>query len=139
MMSRARPCSTRIRGSTCRWRPFQRATPRRSQVPPIVAVEAEACCEGGVTCGGEGHRVASPAFRSFSEDTQNPGSTVTLTKPTGTVDNDIVLHCINYSSSVSSVPSGFTLKVDGGGSGGYFTRVYWKRASSEPTSWQYTF
>jgi hypothetical protein len=92
------------------------------------------------------------AYRSRSDTTHAgapAGSTITLTKPTGTTDGDYLLLIfeIAYGTNglaVSSNPPGWTLfgwsgpVANGSGTYGY-TLVYGKSASSEPASWDWVF
>lgn len=78
--------------------------------------------------------VASTAFGSRS--------TLTLSKPTGTADGELLVAVVGLgtnSSVVSSVPSGWTATAGSPASVSLVTNVYvyWKLASSEGASWDW--
>ena len=84
------------------------------------------------------------AFRAFSTDNIQSGDTLTLPKPTGAVDNDILLAGI-YSDlgNITTVPTGWVLVPDcdisTAAAPGVDGNVYRKVASSEGASWDWTF
>lgn len=79
------------------------------------------------------------AYRSSTTAGGGTGTSVTLTKPAGTVDNDILI-AVLYREIASgwTPPAGWTQLCDltsaDGGSSEYLT-VYWKRAASEGASY----
>jgi hypothetical protein len=84
------------------------------------------------------------AFRATAQDTETTGTSVVISKPTGTVDNDVMIAVIYLeSSAVVTPPSGWTefasgdLMADTNPHKGY---AYWKRAASEGSSytWSWT-
>lgn len=64
-------------------------------------------------------------------------STLTLTKPTGTVDGDLLIAIVADEGSDSTPPSGWTLIKLQSVSGPVSALVYSKIASSEPASWDW--
>lgn len=81
------------------------------------------------------------AFRAIA--TNNPsGAAVNtnISKPTGTVDNDIMLACVYVETDVAvTAPAGWTLICDLDHTVANFDMwVYWKRASSEGTTYSFT-
>ncbi len=80
-----------------------------------------------------------PTFRS-SSNVAASASSVTLNKPTGTVDGDYLLAAFLISSgaSVSAVPSGWTQDYTTAIGGAQRFYVYKKLASGEPASWSWT-
>jgi len=91
------------------------------------------------------------AFRAIASTAYSAKTNTTVSKPTGTVDGDIMLATLMAGSSVSQAatlavtpPAGWTLlgttvsqTQGGGGFHGAFY-VYWKRASSEGASYDFT-
>jgi hypothetical protein len=90
--------------------------------------------------------VANPAFTARTETYVNVSSTttpfdITVTKPTGTVDGDILFCWLGFratGSAIDSVPSGWILL---GSYSGEYDRyyLYYKIAASEPASWVWSF
>lgn len=81
------------------------------------------------------------ALRAVTTAGGGSGGNLTVTKPTGTVDNDIVLigGYEEISGSAFTLPSGFawhTTAIEISNGGGW-NRVAWKRASSEGASWTF--
>jgi len=81
------------------------------------------------------------------EDTQSTdyatGTSHTVTKPTGTVEGDLLIltfHVTNNSSSTNTVPTGFVPLFNGHGTANYRSSgIYWKLATdSEPTDYTVT-
>jgi len=72
-----------------------------------------------------------------SETAFGEKSTVTVTKPTGTVDDDLLIVAIYHEDrTVNSVPSGWGT-VQTGSSGDAAMTVYWKVADTEGASWNW--
>lgn len=84
--------------------------------------------------------MAAPAFRAaaYAGDASTPYRDVTVTKPTGTVENDILIGVMqvgNSSGSVSTPPSGWT-QITTDSNTGQTCIAFWKRAGgSEPASY----
>ena len=68
------------------------------------------------------------------------GATLTVSKPAGTVDGDLLVVCIitPANETISSVPSGWTLITEEQVGANGWNRAYWKIAASEGASWQWT-
>ena len=84
--------------------------------------------------------MASPAFRSASSGGEATGTGITLTAPSGIVNNDILLAFIYKENTADAItyPSGFTEKTTVTQPATLFKcYLAWKRASSE--SGDYTF
>ena len=80
------------------------------------------------------------AFRAASTlDDANVADT-TLTKPTGTVDNDILIAVLKTDDNVAvTAPAGWTLLRNTDSPGQLTDQdAYWKRASGEGASWTWT-
>ena len=88
--------------------------------------------------------MAAPVFRTFASAGNGIGTSVTVVKPSGTVENDILLACL-YLENQEAVtpPSGFAELTGAGGTQvgytpDYDVHIFWKRAgASEPAN--YTF
>jgi hypothetical protein len=84
------------------------------------------------------------AFRAASSQVSFTGSTMVVTKPTGTVDDDLlfaVLYIESGTVTVTGVPAGWTLINNGfqaNSTGPFRSYVYTKRASGEGASWTWT-
>lgn len=83
------------------------------------------------------------AFRaaSTSETGASGATSITLSKPTGTLDNDVMVALIAIRDKTVTItaPSGWTLhRSDSHPSATLRTLVYWKRASSEGSTYQWT-
>jgi hypothetical protein len=82
------------------------------------------------------------AYRSSSQQGNATGGALTVTRPTGTADGDILIviaYLENGSNTWSSVGAGFTLVDERvNASSGFAASVWIKRAASEPTSWTWT-
>lgn len=83
------------------------------------------------------------AYRASTSAGNASGGAVTVNKPTGTVDGDLILVAAYLESDTntwSSVGSGFntsaSLTVDN--TGIFQLQAWWKIASSEPASWTWT-
>ena len=88
--------------------------------------------------------MASPAFRSSTIPGSGSSAGITITKPTGVVDNDILV-CFAYFESDAAItpPSGWTQKLlNEQNAGGEDHRLYcwWHRAASDGASyaWSWT-
>jgi hypothetical protein len=79
-------------------------------------------------------------IETTSGPTAGTTTELTLTKPTGTADGNLLVACIASSTNftVSAAPSGWTLDEDAKGQTPGII-VYWKIASSEGASWTWTF
>jgi hypothetical protein len=83
------------------------------------------------------------AFRAVGPGAGNvSGGALTVTKPTGTLDGDLII-VVGYletaSNTWASVGSGFVLARAAQAEGTEFTlSVWWKIASGEPASWTWT-
>lgn len=82
-------------------------------------------------------------FRSFTSGEYLTVTTWSPTKPSGVIDNDLLIVILavgSAGSTVNTVPTGWTLATprvdDGTDQNVYF---YWKLASSEPASWDWVF
>jgi hypothetical protein len=81
------------------------------------------------------------AYRASTAQGDSSGAGLTVTKPAGTVDGDIIIvnaYLELSSNTWSSVGSGFTLLKTNTVSGEFTETIWWKRASSEPASWTWT-
>ena len=84
--------------------------------------------------------MAAPAFRAETNGGNSGATSLLLTKPTGTVENDILLFCINKENqNAFTWPSGFVqkqeVKADPGGTENHLA-VAWKRAGgAEPSDY----
>lgn len=81
------------------------------------------------------------AVQTVSTATFATNATFTGSRPTGTQDGDLLVAIIanEGGQTVSSVPSGWVLVEETSELNGDFVRIYWKEASSEPASWNWTF
>lgn len=81
-------------------------------------------------------------YASQASVTPTSGTTITVSKPTGTVDGDVLIAMISVrasSSSTITAPSGWTLVGSAGTASSTRTAVYYRVAgTSEPTSYQWT-
>lgn len=82
-------------------------------------------------------------YRASTSQGNASGSALTVTKPTGTVDGDLIVVVAYLESDTNtwaSVGSGFNtsgpLTIDN--TGAFQLQVWWKWASSEPASWTWT-
>lgn len=83
------------------------------------------------------------AFRQVSTQGDASGAAITVTKPTGTVDGDLILvvaYLETDTNSWSSVGAGFNVWAAAGkaNTGAFLMQVWWKIAASEPASWTWT-
>lgn len=79
-------------------------------------------------------------IRGFTISNGVAGTTATGSLPNGTVDNDLLVATIrSVTGTITAVPSGWTLALDTPltATAGYI-RTYYKIASSEPSSWDWT-
>jgi len=84
--------------------------------------------------------MASPAYRASTNVAGSAAANLTLTKPTGTVDNDILIAVIGKDDNVDpTAPTGWTLLASGKPVAANACYIYWKRAASEGASWVWTF
>ena len=81
------------------------------------------------------------AFRAMTTAGDATAANLTLTKPTGTVDNDILIAWITKETTTTpGIPTGWTLIPNQAGvANSRSCHKYWKRASSEGASWTWTF
>jgi len=86
--------------------------------------------------------VAAPAYRSAGLPTLNTTTTsVTITKPTGTVSGDLLIACVTNGSAnaaPSSVPSGWALLVGQGGTTWWGGIYYLVAGGSEPADYTWS-
>lgn len=85
--------------------------------------------------------MAAPVFRAITAYTTFTGQNVVVNKPAGVVDGDFMLVYLRQDGTVSgwnSVPSGWT-ELSGSpfidGNNRHRFAIFWKIASSEPSSW----
>lgn len=82
------------------------------------------------------------SFRSVSAGVGNSsGSTLTISKPSGTTDGDLLIAIFYLESDTntwSSVPSGWQTGPTIANAGEFKLHLFWKIASSEPASWNWT-
>lgn len=82
------------------------------------------------------------AFRQSSNQGNASGAGLTVTKPTGTVDGDLIIvvaYLETGTNTWSSVGAGFTRVAQTPEAGTEFTvQMWWKWASGEPASWTWT-
>lgn len=85
--------------------------------------------------------MASPVCRTpASTAGAASAANLTINRPTGTVDGDILLAGISKDNTATvTAPSGWTEILSPEISNSYYSSVWWKRAASEPTSWTWTF
>lgn len=79
-------------------------------------------------------------YRASSGNGNSSATSITVTKPTGTLDGDLLVVGI-YTESPNGItpPAGWTLAVSHAHSGGNFSLfVFWKIASSEGASWVFS-
>lgn len=88
--------------------------------------------------------MAIPVFRALTSGGDSSGTSLTVNRPTGTADNDILIVVI-YAETTSTISAtGWTADTSAGGTNAngaatdFVLRVFWKRASSEPASWSFT-
>lgn len=80
----------------------------------------------------------SPTYRSSSTQAGGAGTTVTLTVPTGTQYNDLLLAGIyTDNATIGTVPAGYTQILQIAATGFWLT-LYWKRAAAESGSYVWT-
>lgn len=76
----------------------------------------------------------SPTYRAASTQAGGAGTTVTLTVPTGTQYNDLMLAGIyTDNATIGTVPTGYTQMLQIAATGFWLT-LYWKRAAIESGS-----
>jgi hypothetical protein len=80
------------------------------------------------------------AFRTLTTQGAASGAALTVTKPTGTIDGDIIIViCYLETDTNSWTPdSGFTLAQTTINTGKFRQDIFWKRASGEGASWTFT-
>jgi hypothetical protein len=83
---------------------------------------------------------ATIAFRNASNAWAGPGTSLTINKPAGVVDNDVMLlvFYIENTTLVPSVAGTWTLLDNIANGTNYNTYVYYRRASAEPASYAIT-
>ncbi len=85
--------------------------------------------------------MAAPAFRSSASTGGASGNGITVTKPTGVVDNDILVAFLYIESDDAiTPPSGWTQKVlaeQNGGGEAHRLYCYWKRAASDGANYSW--
>lgn len=92
----------------------------------------------GVTFSQPGSVGSAPTFRAWATVTVAAGTTATVTKPTGTVDNDIMVAGVSITTAVAiTAPAGWTIAYSKIGSANS-SYVFWKRASSEGANFAFT-
>ncbi len=101
-----------------------------------------------LACRGRPAWAQAPAFRASTTAGNGAGTSVVVTKPTGTVQDDILINLLYLENTADTItaPSGWTeLTACGGNQTGptpdFRVKVYWLRAgASEPTSytWSWT-
>jgi hypothetical protein len=79
---------------------------------------------------------AGPTFRAQANTPPSGATTsITVNKPTGTTNDDILVFCLTSSDpGTVTPPSGWVEKVTAIGNS-IFLRLHWKRASGEGASW----
>ena len=84
---------------------------------------------------------AAITFRAAETALSASANTVTVTKPTGTVDNDIMIAIayVNDATATITAPSGWTLAETNNSPMTAKASLYYKKASSEGASYQFDF
>lgn len=85
--------------------------------------------------------MATIATSSTTNNLGSAGTTTVVTKPSGTVDGDLLVAILGNraaTKTMSSVPSGWTLITSNTGATNKGMYAYWKIASSEPSDWTWT-
>src|SRR5436190_5828697 len=83
--------------------------------------------------------MTSPAFRAAATAGSASAANLTISKPTGTADNDILIAFIAKDDTAAvTKPTGWTLLTEGTANT-YYMGIWWKLAASEGASWQWTF
>lgn len=83
--------------------------------------------------------MASPAYRSSTTAGAATAANITINKPAGVVDNDILIAVISKDATDAiTAPAGWTL-VQQDTQDTWMLAIYWKRAASEGASWTWTF
>jgi hypothetical protein len=83
-------------------------------------------------------------FRAYTSVSGASGNAVTVNKPTGTADGDILVAAFYWEGTNQTLtpPTGWTQvrtpQRNTGVSPNFMLDVYWKRASGEPASWDWT-
>ena len=84
---------------------------------------------------------STPAFVAASAVVSGTGTSVAVTKPTGTVDDNLIVVALVAADAAPSAPAGWTATAPAGtlitGSSHYL-HTYYKVASSEGASWTWT-
>lgn len=83
------------------------------------------------------------AFRATASNQADASTTLSITKPTGTVDNDVLVAVISIADGTLTItpPAGWTTLGDKQVFGGGFrlAETFWKVAASEGSSYSFTF
>ena len=81
---------------------------------------------------------AAPTYRSGEAPATLTNTTITITKPAGTVDGDVLIATVAFKAPVTvTIPAGWT-QAYGYSASSSSTYVFWKRASSEGASYAFT-
>jgi hypothetical protein len=81
------------------------------------------------------------AFRAASTAGNANGNNLTVTKPTGTADGDLLVvsaYLENATNTWSSVGAGFNALTRATNTAGFSMQRFWKIAASEPASWTWS-
>lgn len=94
----------------------------------------------GIVAGRGGGVIGTPTFRAVASTAIGVRSTLTVSKPTGTTDNDLLVAFVPVATTDTiTAPSGWTLIRDTlFNASGSHVSSYYKVASSEPASWDWT-
>lgn len=83
--------------------------------------------------------MASPTYRASSTAGAATAANLTINKPTGTADGDILVAFISKDNTAAvTAPAGWNL-IGEATANAYYSGAWWKRAASEGASWQWTF
>ncbi len=80
------------------------------------------------------------AFRATSTRSAASSATATGDRPTGVADDDILLALVQHSASSATIdtsPSGWVELHAGTSPGDFSLSIWWKKASSEPATWDW--
>jgi len=80
-------------------------------------------------------------YRASTSAGNNSGGALSINKPTGTADGDLLVavwYLESDTNTFSSVPSGWSLAGSIANTGAFKIWVYWKKAASEGASWSWT-
>lgn len=81
------------------------------------------------------------AYRAATTQGNASGGAISVAKPTGTVDGDLIIVVANLEDDIntwSSVGAGFTALRKDNNAPLMSCQLWWKRASGEPASWTWT-